>query len=80
MKAMTITVYYGEGQSPGDVTFGSIVNGGEVTAMAAYDLFETMEIAETALEASSDDICVEAREKVRKAISAMLNTPSKHST
>jgi len=45
MKAMTITVYFEDGATPGDATFGSVVNGGKVTAMAAYDMFETMEIA-----------------------------------
>ena len=56
---------------PGDATFGSVVNGGKVAAMAAYDMFETMEIAEAALEESTDDVCIEAREKIEDAIRNM---------
>jgi hypothetical protein len=71
MKAMTLTVYFEDGQSPGNATFGSIVNGGKVTAMAAYDMFETMEIAEAALEESNDKVCIEAKEKIEAALRNM---------
>jgi hypothetical protein len=72
MKAMTITVYFGHGQTPDDVTFGSIVNGGTVGAIAAYDLFLTMKIAEAALEVRADDVCIQAVEKIEAASINML--------
>jgi hypothetical protein len=64
MKAMTITVYFEEGQEPTPVTFGDKVLGGEVAALAAYDMFHTMEIAEAAIDESNDDKCIEARLKM----------------
>lgn len=68
---MTITVYFEDGATPGDATFGSVVNGGKVTAMAAYDLFETMEIAEATLEESNDEVCIAARKKIEDALKNM---------
>ena len=68
MKAMTIVVYFKDGQAPEPVTFNDTVLGGEVTAMAAYDVMHTMEIAESVIDYSSDPACVEAREKIDKYI------------
>jgi hypothetical protein len=73
MKAMTITVYFEEGQKPGDATFGSMINGGTVTAIAAYDMFETMKIAESALEEIDNDVCIEAIGKINNVIIQNLN-------
>jgi len=64
-KAMTIVVTFEEGADP--VPFGDIgeeLFGGEVTAMATYDVMHTMEIAERALEESCDDRCIEAAELI----------------
>jgi len=69
MKAMTVTVYFEDGEMPPEeLTIGSKFAGGHVTAMAAYDLFSTMEIAEQALEFSNDDKCIEAWEKIEKVM------------
>ena len=69
MKAMTLTVYFKNGEKPPeDLTVGSQYGGGTVTAMAAYDMFSTMEIAEEVLEHSSDDDCIEAWEKIEKVM------------
>jgi hypothetical protein len=75
MKAMTIAVYFEDGTMPLDITIGSMVNGGKVSALATYDLFETMEIAEAALEESDDEICTEARDKIENAIRNMRGIP-----
>ena len=71
MKSITISIYYDDGQIPEDITFDSIVKGGKVTAIAAYDLFETMEIAEAALESSNDEICFEAMKKIHQIINKL---------
>ena len=67
MRAITLTVYFKDGDTPPeDLTIGQQFAGGSVTAMANYDMFSTMEIAEEALENSNDDRCIEAWEKIEK--------------
>jgi hypothetical protein len=68
MKAITIAIYFEDGAAPGGVTIGSEINGGKVTAMAVYDLFEASEIAEAALEECNAEVCIEAREKINSVI------------
>jgi hypothetical protein len=69
MKAMTLTVYFQDGEKPPeDLRIGNQYAGGTVTAMASYDMFSTMEIAEEVLESSNDDRCIEAWEKIEKII------------
>ena len=74
MKSMTIKISFEDGQFPGDITFGSLINGGTVTAMACYDIFKTMEIAEAALERSTDGDCIDAIKKINAAIIATVET------
>lgn len=68
MKAMTIVVHFEEGQKPEPVGFDSIVCGGKVTALAAYDVIHTMEIAESAIEESDEPRCMSAMEKINTYI------------
>ncbi len=68
MKMMTIVVKFEDGSKPRPVTFGDKVLGGEVTALASYDLMETMEIAETALEESTEECCSDAKKAIEKVI------------
>ncbi len=68
MKTMTITITFEDGVMPEPVAFGDNVLGGSVTALAAYDLFHTMDIAEAAFTNSNDERCIEAAEKIEKYI------------
>ena len=65
---MTITIYFEDSKKPEGVTIGSMVNGGKVTAIAAYDMFKTMEIAEEALESSDCEICADAMQNINNVI------------
>lgn len=64
MKSMTIVVQFEEGQKPDKVNFDSVVCGGRVSAIAAYDVVHTMEIAEEALDKSDDNCCIQAKRKI----------------
>ena len=68
MKAMTVVIYFEEGQQPERVTIGEDYMGGKITGMAAYDMMHTMEIAERAIENSNEDQCVQAVEEIDKYI------------
>ncbi len=68
-RAMTIVVTFSENAKPeSSVAIGDKLLGGEITAMATYDVVHTMEVAEEALENSSDDRCIEATESIEKYI------------
>lgn len=68
MRAMTIVVKFDADSKPEPVAFGDKLLGGEVTALAAYDVIHTMEIAEEALENSNDDRCIEAAETIERIV------------
>lgn len=74
IKVMTLAIYFDGEQVPENVTISSTVLGGTVTAMAAYDMFATMEIAEEALEASNCEICADAMEKIHSVITGWYAT------
>lgn len=73
MKAMTIVVHFEEGQKPECVNFDSIVGGGKVTAIAAYNVVHTMEMAEETLDLSYDKRCIETRNKINEFIKNRTN-------
>ena len=65
-KTLTVAIQYPpeySGEVPG---IGKQVGGGTVTAMSVGSLFELMEIAQEALENSSDDDCIGAAEEIQE--------------
>ncbi len=68
MKEVTIVIKIPEGSEFKPVTFGDEVCGGEVTGLAAYNLMETMEIAEEALETHDNEFCMDAMHEINKVI------------
>lgn len=70
--AITLCIYRDADVHIALPTLGGELLGGEVTAMACYDLFEAMEIAEDALEAGDEDDCREAMAKINLLIKRAL--------
>ena len=67
-RRMTIAIEFKDGQEPGDLNFDSVVNGGTVTAMANYDLFDALEVAEDALNECGSTRCMDALDTINEKI------------
>lgn len=68
IKTMTINLTYDDQSQMEKINFDDIIKGGKVTAIASYDLFKAMEIAEEVLDNSFDEACADARAAIDKVI------------
>ena len=55
IKALTVVIYFNCDEQPENLMLGSRMNGGTITAIAAYDLFDGLLQAENALSDNGDD-------------------------
>ncbi len=67
-KFYTVVVRFAPGVKRERITFNDKLLGGEITAMASYDVMGVADIAEEALERSTDDDCLDALEKINEFI------------
>ena len=73
MNKRSFVIQYPDGKNKLSVKEMGELLGGEVTAIANYDVFETMEIAEAAIDMSDTPECLEAKKDIDNIILSQAN-------